>query len=195
MVPLTLVDMAHDYLSHLRKVQPRGPYHLLGWSFGGYVAFEIANILAHNNETVASLVLLDTYPPPRKSKKQKPLNQQRIDDGLPVDVQQFRSQNKRSIFASLSEAKAATVLEVTKHNVALQKAYVPSKYDGDLMLFVARKGAKTPAPQVWRPFVGGEIKVYEVDCHHGGMTRPRAIAQIGGALRIELDRMNRSRVD
>src|SRR6185312_46757 len=27
--------MAENYLSEMRRVQPTGPYHLLGWSFGG----------------------------------------------------------------------------------------------------------------------------------------------------------------
>ena len=28
-------EMAADYIEQMRKVQPSGPYHLLGWSFGG----------------------------------------------------------------------------------------------------------------------------------------------------------------
>src|SRR6202035_6200465 len=30
-------DMAADYLEQIRAVQGSGPYHLLGWSFGGIV--------------------------------------------------------------------------------------------------------------------------------------------------------------
>ena len=30
--------MARDYLDQVRAVQPSGPYHLLGWSFGGVLA-------------------------------------------------------------------------------------------------------------------------------------------------------------
>ena len=33
---------ANYYLDHIRRVQPSGPYHLLGWSMGGDFAYEIA---------------------------------------------------------------------------------------------------------------------------------------------------------
>src|SRR5262245_24403445 len=40
-----------------------GPYHLLGWSFGGLVAHEMAGRLQEAHEDVALLALLDSYPP------------------------------------------------------------------------------------------------------------------------------------
>ncbi|MCZ0900911.1 thioesterase domain-containing protein, partial [Microcoleus sp. HI-ES] len=44
--PLTSIeDMAADYIAALRTVQPKGPYFLGGWSFGGLVAFEMAQQL------------------------------------------------------------------------------------------------------------------------------------------------------
>ena len=41
----TLHDIAERYLDALREVQPRGPYYLAGFSFGGRVALEIARRL------------------------------------------------------------------------------------------------------------------------------------------------------
>ncbi|PJN92113.1 thioesterase domain-containing protein, partial [Bacillus sp. mrc49] len=35
--PKTLIEMAADYIEQLRTIQPKGPYHLLGWSLGGNV--------------------------------------------------------------------------------------------------------------------------------------------------------------
>ncbi|HEY9874808.1 MAG TPA: amino acid adenylation domain-containing protein, partial [Candidatus Obscuribacterales bacterium] len=44
--PLTRIeDMASYYIEALQVVQPRGPYFLGGWSFGGLVAFEMAQQL------------------------------------------------------------------------------------------------------------------------------------------------------
>ncbi len=54
--------MAEDYLSIIRKIQPAGPYNLLGWSFGGLVAHAIATHLQSMGEEVALLALLDSYP-------------------------------------------------------------------------------------------------------------------------------------
>ena len=45
MRPRSIDEMAEDYVSLIRKVQPAGPYNLLGWSFGGLVAHAIATQL------------------------------------------------------------------------------------------------------------------------------------------------------
>jgi thioesterase domain-containing protein len=55
--------MARAYLEELRIVQPAGPYHLGGWSFGGRVAFEMALQLSDQGEPVASLILMDSGSP------------------------------------------------------------------------------------------------------------------------------------
>ena len=57
-----IAEMADSYLSAIRKVQARGPYHLLGWSQGGIIAHEIAVRLEECGEQVALLALLDTTP-------------------------------------------------------------------------------------------------------------------------------------
>jgi amino acid adenylation domain-containing protein len=56
----TIESQAAYYLSALREIQPVGPYRLIGHSYGGYVAFEIARQLAEDGETVELLGLLDT---------------------------------------------------------------------------------------------------------------------------------------
>ncbi|HEV7786996.1 MAG TPA: thioesterase domain-containing protein, partial [Thermoanaerobaculia bacterium] len=58
----TLPEMAAHYVAELRRVQPEGPYHLGGWSFGGLAAFEMACQLAEQGQEVAFLAVLDTGP-------------------------------------------------------------------------------------------------------------------------------------
>jgi amino acid adenylation domain-containing protein len=63
-LPLTRIeDMAALYLSHVRRVQPTGPYLFTGHSDGGVVAFEMAQQLVRAGEDVALLALLDTVHP------------------------------------------------------------------------------------------------------------------------------------
>ncbi|WP_437796531.1 non-ribosomal peptide synthetase [Sorangium sp. So ce693] len=47
----------------IRQHQPRGPYHLLGWSLGGALALGVARALEQQEEAVAFLGILDTQPP------------------------------------------------------------------------------------------------------------------------------------
>lgn len=56
----TMEEIAAGYLAAVRRVQPHGPYTIGGWSFGGFVAFEMARQLRASGEEVARLVLLDT---------------------------------------------------------------------------------------------------------------------------------------
>jgi thioesterase domain-containing protein len=62
--PLNRVeDLAAHYIKEMRILQPDGPYFLVGVSFGGLVAFEIAQQLVAQGQQVALLALLDTYAP------------------------------------------------------------------------------------------------------------------------------------
>ena len=56
----TVEEMAADYIGLIRARQPEGPYTLLGYSFGGLLAYEIAVRLNRLGETVDLLGLIDT---------------------------------------------------------------------------------------------------------------------------------------
>lgn len=60
--------MAQLYAAELRGVQPRGPYYLFGYSFGGAVVFELARELVAQGERVGLVIMADCpapgYPQP-----------------------------------------------------------------------------------------------------------------------------------
>ncbi|MFF3820964.1 SDR family NAD(P)-dependent oxidoreductase [Streptomyces bluensis] len=56
----TVEEKAAHYLGLLLELQPEGPYHLLGWSFGGCLAYEVARLLRETDRTVGFLGLVDT---------------------------------------------------------------------------------------------------------------------------------------
>ncbi|MDT0543515.1 non-ribosomal peptide synthetase [Streptomyces lonegramiae] len=55
----TIADMARSYLTAVRRIQPEGPYKISGYSFGGFVAFEMACQLRAAGER-AEVLILDT---------------------------------------------------------------------------------------------------------------------------------------
>ena len=59
----TLECMATRMVGIIRSVQQHGPYRLAGWSFGGLLAYEVAQQLLGLDETVAFVGLIDTYAP------------------------------------------------------------------------------------------------------------------------------------
>jgi len=60
---LRLEDMAAEYVKDMRAVCPEGPYHLLGFSFGGLAAYEIAQQLKAAGLDVGMVGMLDTRQP------------------------------------------------------------------------------------------------------------------------------------
>lgn len=58
----SLDTFAANYLTHLRRAQPEGPYWLAGYSFGGICAYEMARQLRQDGEEVAFLGVVDVGP-------------------------------------------------------------------------------------------------------------------------------------
>lgn len=64
MPPYTSVARAAAvYVEAMRAMQQKGPYRLIGHSFGGWIVFEMAGLLLAAGESVMPVVLLDSEPP------------------------------------------------------------------------------------------------------------------------------------
>ncbi|MGI8306505.1 FAD-dependent oxidoreductase [Saccharopolyspora hattusasensis] len=59
----TVEELADRYLEDIYAVQPRGPYVIGGYSFGGLVAYEIGCRLRRDGAEVAEVVGIDSYLP------------------------------------------------------------------------------------------------------------------------------------
>ncbi len=62
-LPASLEGMAAEYIAAIRSVQPQGPYHMGGWSMGGVIAYEMAQQLRQQGQSIGVLALLDTTIP------------------------------------------------------------------------------------------------------------------------------------
>jgi thioesterase domain-containing protein len=67
---LTLAAAAGDYIRSIKKIQPRGPYSIAGWSLGGTIAFEVALQLETMGEEIAFLGLIDASGPREEWRRQ-----------------------------------------------------------------------------------------------------------------------------
>ena len=61
----SVVELAREYVEIIRRHQKTGPYRLVGMSFGGIVAYEVAQQLRDAGEEVTFLCLLDAILPER----------------------------------------------------------------------------------------------------------------------------------
>nr|BFE59782.1 hypothetical protein GCM10020063_043080 [Dactylosporangium thailandense] len=116
--------LAAGYVAAIRGVQPHGPYHLAGWSFGGTVAVEIARLLRADGEAVAPVVLIDT--------------------GLPGDTPEPDEPTLRAWFTEeLAEAGLGDAVPTEEQFAAFAAntraflAHRPEPYDGRLIYLSA----------------------------------------------------------
>ncbi len=73
--------MAANYADRLQAAYPAGPYNLLGWSFGGVVAHELAIELHRRGCVVQRLILLDPPQLPGSTLRSLGVEEDQIVDG------------------------------------------------------------------------------------------------------------------
>ncbi len=57
----TVEAMAEHYCAQIRSLQPSGPYHIVGYSLGGWIAYAVAHRLLDQGGSIGLLALLDTH--------------------------------------------------------------------------------------------------------------------------------------
>ena len=161
---------------------------------GGYVAYEIACHLEASGDLNSLVFLLDTYPPEYVNRDEQASSQEllkrelhALEEASAGRVSQVDKQSRgkhliawgESILTLLSPRYLDIMEQVTMHHVRLLRHYTPRRYAGSLSLFVASLDINLPPPEIWSPYIDGEIRVYQIATHHGIMTRPDPMAAIG----------------
>ncbi|MFJ7148862.1 amino acid adenylation domain-containing protein [Streptomyces sp. NPDC100445] len=201
-LPGTVAEVATDYLTRIRAVQPHGPYHLLGWSYGGIVAHEIAALLHTAGEKVAYLANLDAYPDDGRGAH--PTDAEFLADFLteagadPAGPERLdppavaaHLQRTGGPLADLGTATLERLLAVMRNHLDLVQRHTPSHFDGcPVTLFLAADGLtreeRALKAKNWEPYLGRPAEIHEVPCGHQRMLRPAPAALIGAAVEDRL---------
>ncbi|SDM31339.1 type I polyketide synthase [Allokutzneria albata] len=59
----SIADRAEHYVEHVLRLRPTGPYRLVGWSFGGFLAYEVADRLEALGHEVGLVAMIDSINP------------------------------------------------------------------------------------------------------------------------------------
>ncbi|MGW1751351.1 amino acid adenylation domain-containing protein [Streptomyces sp. NPDC002092] len=206
----SLAEVVAEHTALIREVQPHGPYHLLGYSMGGLVAYDIAVGLQEAGEQVALLALLDSFPGawirqgPALSDRPALLRslltilgrQVPEDDPEPLTESRFAELVRRvpDMPGSLDDNELAALVDVTADNRRLLGEFTPESYRGDLLFFTAAQDpdAVPGRHRSWQPYVEGHIDNHDIPCTHGEMTRPMALDRIGPVLDSRLRKQSES---
>ncbi|WP_395844890.1 amino acid adenylation domain-containing protein [Archangium violaceum] len=198
-MPASVEAMARHYVAQVREVQPHGPYYLGGWSFGGVLAFEMAQQLQAAGEKVDLLTLFDTHAPGKKGE---------VDEvnllsafchnlglswrDLPLDSERLLQLNGRERLAYVLEQARGVVgggavvdldqawrlYETFMRHIRAQQSYEPRPYAGSAVLFKASTQPEGVAPDGrlgWSAWITGALEVQEVPgAHHTMLNEPHA---------------------
>ena len=206
----SLEAIAAQYIRRIQTIQPHGPYLLLGHSFGGLAAFEMALQLEAQGESVALLALLDSLPTAPESEpgpgqgEAVAQNSLRIlwRDGLPGEPVPSDAMDRAQTVAAVCTAdgpmygwsaqRVNRLLDVCTTHIELSAAYRPKPYRGRLHLFAATAdpdALPTPAKaEVWREFAP-DLVVRELHCRHDEVLAPGPAVEVADELSRALDEL------
>jgi nonribosomal peptide synthetase DhbF len=207
-LPKTLDDMAADYIEQIRTIQPKGPYHLLGWSLGGNVVQAMATQLQKQGEDVSLLVMLDAYPNHFLPIKEAPDDEEALiallalggydPDSLgdkPLDFETAIEILRRdgSALASLDESVILNLKNTYVNSVGILGSYKPKTFRGNVLFFrstIIPEWFDPIEPDSWKPYIDGQIEQIDIDCRHKDLCQPEPLAVIGRVLAAKLEEMN-----
>ncbi|WP_328744927.1 amino acid adenylation domain-containing protein [Streptomyces sp. NBC_00285] len=203
----SLRETVADHITRIREIQTEGPYHLLGYSMGGLVAYDVAVTLQKQGHEVALLAMLDAYPgvwitrgaraadrPTLLRSLLSILGRPQPDATEPLTDARFAELVRETpdMTASLDDTELAALVEVTAGNRRLMEEFAPTSYHGDLLFFTAAQDPDTHPERhrAWQPYVDGRVDNHDIPCVHGEMTRPGPLERIGPALNTATHRRN-----
>ena len=182
----SIEEMADFYLNEIRELQPHGPYFLGGHSFGGLVAYRIAQKLSDLGEETAFLALLDSYLPSSKryiSPQAWLIQHFRIWLRLPIwEKPDYMFQRIKNINKAVTRAVRLKLLSASKgkkrqkdypfSNIDINslnaRNYRPTPYNGNATLF------RTELPisihpdihKEWYRLVNGNLEICDISGGH-----------------------------
>jgi thioesterase domain-containing protein len=188
-------EMAAFYVEAVRGMRPAGPYRVAGWSFGGVVAWEMAQQLMAAGHEVDLLALFDTAPhtpegmminagDPAEIVWQTVAGlaghaaaaRVNVDElrGLEGREQALAMLRKMDLPRLLPESRVDDVLALTTvraANLQAQAAYKPRPYPGHLTYFRTVGSddteGRSPGLEFWSALADGGVTAHRVAGSHG----------------------------
>jgi thioesterase domain-containing protein len=174
----SVAQMAAAYADLIRGLRPSGPYRLLGWSFGGVVAHEVACRLQAAGGEVDALVIMDASA--EAGRAVAGAESTGADDRLDRTIAVMREELAH-VLGGVTDDELKALARVYHTNEALQADHEPSLFEGGILLLSAgrdreeRPEARQRA-RTWQPYVSGEISEAVLPCAHRDMVRPDMLA-------------------
>ncbi len=171
----SLVDLASHYIKEMKQILPSGSYNLIGFSFGGIIAYEMACQLVAGGDKVNLVGLLDTYL--TKDRKLLPLHciiyniiKKIKTKSLPL------LNNSNTLSPKNDENEFWPNIYTSAPDVRCYNSYKANVYNGRVTLFQGFKQETAfytyDIPEhAWRNFLGDRVEVQHVSGSHFDIVR------------------------
>ncbi|MFI6644611.1 amino acid adenylation domain-containing protein [Streptomyces sp. NPDC050504] len=164
-------EMVEDYVTEMLKIQPDGPFHLIGWSYGGTVVQAVAEALDRRGHEVAFVAILDSQPGGHGFTE---IHAGKTPADYRAELEEFFGQyigtdNRQDFLDAMARVLA--------NNTTLMMDFESPVYRGDVLFFSATLQEQSYA-HLWKPYVLGSIEVHDVRATHHEMNMPAAVAEV-----------------
>ena len=181
-----IADIAANYIENIQTVQPQGPYFLGGYSFGGLVAFEMAQQLTKAGHGIGLLAIFDQNAPlrvegPRKrflsertlgSRRERLFEVLRSNSRwstLARNIKQIQLRFQERLARRLNHAVPVQLLTLQGSQGFAAENYIGKTYKGSITLF--RSGTRPKYDPWsyalgWDKLVGKQVEIHEVPGDH-----------------------------
>ena len=173
-------EMAQFHVNTIRALQPHGPYLLVGYSLGGLVALEMARRLEESGESVALLVMIDSYPDLRLAPLAQRLGtySRRARDYARRGLSSPRTE---SLIPSIGRAFTPAMRHVQQCSARALQDYHPRHYRGRIRFIRAGTPLHFPSDpaKVWAHFTDQlEVETVPGDHHELLTTHSQSLAAV-----------------
>ncbi|GIW92285.1 MAG: hypothetical protein KatS3mg110_0326 [Pirellulaceae bacterium] len=192
-------QMAGEYVQAMRRVRPRGPYLLAGWSLGGIIAYEMAVQLQEQGDDVSLLAMFDAghlyaFAVMLTFFKQDSQDMwSRLAAPEDEQIAFFREKTARAqlIPPQADQQTARNIYRVVVANMRALYQYHPRPYRGKVVLFRAREkyieSRHDPAEE-WKR-LATEVEVIPTGGDHLSLVHEPFVDELAGHLQRVLDRL------
>ncbi|MFI6866089.1 amino acid adenylation domain-containing protein [Nocardia sp. NPDC050406] len=170
----TIDEVARHYVATIRRIQPHGPYRLLGYSLGGTIAHAMAALLESNGEQLAYVGLVDSHPLANLTEQASraladPGELDRLLPELPEDAPEL----------------AAAVRAAATELLGMVTASTSPRYSGPMALYAADTGTDTGRTEAqlsgWLA-AGARLVVRRLPYSHFDIVSPAGWAEVAALL-------------
>ncbi|WP_379613591.1 amino acid adenylation domain-containing protein [Pseudonocardia sp. GCM10023141] len=204
----TAWEIAEQHAEQIRRVQPEGPYRLLGWSFGATLAHLVAARLTEQGARVPVIVLIDGYPlPVEPAGTDEVVTESDAVFGLLAftghDLDAFGetptlddavaiAAAPGSVLHGLDRDQLAALVERLRTLGELPLGGPHPHVETDVLFLAATEGEQDMArtAQEWAPLITGEVRAHDVAATHLGLMTEETLRTTGPLIRAALAESN-----